>query len=513
MTFSLGRREFLGAGAASLVLAGCSSGGASPLRSLTQVDRSLLVTPAEAVEWHRLKVSMGPALSGNASWRNYMSHVEEEMRAAGCVDIVRNAWTYDLWETTEWPDDSAWSLDIAGSPVRVANYGANSGSTGPEGVTAPLVLFDPTKPDQDVSGKIVVFQPTVRELELEDYEFYSDGTDGRAPPPSAEFIYQNNIRMNQQGPQLRTLIENVLKPGKAAGCVFVMDVNYERLKGYYTFGVPEIHDCPSVIVDRVAGAAVVDAARQNARARIKLIATVTPTETWQLIGVLPGRHYGTPQDEMIQLTTHSDGPSISQDNGPYGLLAAVKYWSKIPQQDRPRSLFVFHDNRHYMPGAERAFAKYDWFELHPEARDPIKCVIGIEHLGQDEYYERGEAYERTGRPDETRIWVTNNQNVIDLTVQAVRDNKVPNAYVRNVDRPGVLGRSQGRWRGMAAYGRRAGLPSVGIMGDLDAYWSTAAGLERFNAELFCDQCAFVVQVIGAFMEADFTALQAPPLAE
>src|SRR5690606_26355818 len=123
-------------------------------------------------------------------------------------------------------------------------------------------------------------------------------------------IYQNNIRMNQQGPQLRTLIENVLEPGKAAGCVFVMDVNYERLTGYYTFAVPEIHDCPSEIVDRVACAAVGDAAVQNAGARIKLIAPVRSSAIWKTLRVLHVRHYATLLHGMLELKSLSDGPSM-----------------------------------------------------------------------------------------------------------------------------------------------------------------------------------------------------------
>lgn len=488
-----------------------TSGGvqADAAGALTRIDPSRMVTAKEATEWHRVKDRHGPALSGNPSWQQFMGFVEDKLREYGAVGIERNAWTYDYWSTTEWPDDSGWSLTSDGKRVRVANYGANSGSTDAKGLAAPLVYYDHANAPRDIAGKIVVFETKRAEVPIDDYEYYSSPS-GRAPPVTAEAQRQNDIRMNHMGRQLRPFIENVVTPGKAAGVVFVMDANYERLKGYYTFGVPAIYDAPTVLVDREAGKAVIADAKRGAQANITLLAVVKPVQTWQLLAYLPGRNYGTPQDEQIQITTHSDGPSISQDDGPFGLLATVKYFSGIPQAQRPRTLLVFVDNRHYMPGMERAFERHDYFYEHREARAKVKAVLGLEHLGQKEYYEKGERYTPTGRADDVRVWVTNNQRMIELAIQAVKDNDVPNAYVRNVDRPGVGGKSQGSWLGLAGWGRRAGLPSFALMGDLDAYWSTAARLDRFDAELFVKQVGAFVQMTGNLMIADLETLQAPP---
>lgn len=509
MNLVLRRTAAVAASMAMTLLVACTDSAptsASVHPALTKVEPSFLVTEQEAYEWHEYKDRHGPALSGNESWTKYMTYVEDKLREYGAVDITRNSWTYDYWSTTEWPDDSNWSLTINGKKVRVANYGANSGSTGPQGLTASMVYYDHDNPPADLAGKIVVFEPKKAFVPIDDYEYYSSPT-GRAPEVSEELQYQNNIRMNQMGPQLRPFIEQVVTPKKAAGVVFVMNANYERLKGYYTFGVPAIYQAPTVFVDRTAGESVVAAAKRGAKATLKLIATVQPVETWQLIAYLPGKHYGTEKDELIQLTTHSDGPSISQDNGPFGLLGVVKYFSQIPQSDRPRSLLIFMDNRHYMPGMERAFDEHDWFRKNPDLRSRVKAVIGMEHLGQMEYFEKGEEYVPTGRADDVRIWVSNNQKMIDLTIQAVKDNELPNTYVRNVDRPGVEGKSQGRWLGLAAWAHRAGIPALGIMGDLDAYWTTSARIDRFNADLFVKQVAMVVQVTGELMRADFAELQ------
>ena len=59
-------------------------------------------------------------------------------------------------------------------------------------------------------------------------------------------------------------------------------------------------------------------------------------------------------------------PSITQDNGALGILAAVRYFSNIPQPDRPRTLALNLDARHYITGMEAAFSDVIWFERHPE---------------------------------------------------------------------------------------------------------------------------------------------------
>lgn len=488
------------------------NGAASGHAALTRVDPALLITAKEATDWHRLKDSNGPALSGNPSWQKFMGFVEDKLREYGAVDIQRNAWTYDYWSTSDWPDNSKWSLKSNGKDVRVANYGANSGSTGPEGKTATLLYYDHKNPPKDVAGKIVVFETQKAEVPIDDYEYYSSPT-GRAPPVTAEAQRQNNIRMNYMGRQLRPFIEQVVNPGKAAGVIFVLDANFERLKGYYTFGVPAIYNAPTVYVDREAGKSVVADAKRGAQATIELQSTVQKVQTWQLLAYLPGKNYGTPQDEQIQITTHSDGPSISQDDGPFGLLAAVKYFAKVPQAQRPRTILMFVDNRHYMPGMERAFEQHDYFHKNPQARSKVKAVLGLEHLGQKEYFEDGEKYTATGQADDVRVWVTNNQRMLDMTIAAIKDNKVPNAYVRNIDRPGVAGKSQGSWLGLAGWGRRANLPSFALMGDLDAYWSTASRLDRFDADLFVKEVGAFVQMTGNLMSADLSRLQAPPVKE
>ncbi len=127
------------AGGAGLLLAALFAAGPQAFggeADLTRINPQYLVTPEEAQTWHVFKDQGGPTFSGGPSWVSYMGFLEDKLKQYGVADITRNAWTYDRWHSSEWPDDSGWSLSVGGQGVKVAHYGAYSGSTPAEGLTA-----------------------------------------------------------------------------------------------------------------------------------------------------------------------------------------------------------------------------------------------------------------------------------------------------------------------------------------------------------------------------------------
>jgi hypothetical protein len=401
---------------------------------------------------------------------------------------------------------------VDGKPIKVASYGAYSGSTSAAGVTAPLVYYEAGTPLAELAGKIVVFQPrpdadAVDLINGFDYEAHSD--DDSFPEPGKTVPEDIHSVSSPIWAQLLQLIRfvAVLRKCEAAGAVFVFDSTYEQMAGMYTFPVPAPYDAPSLFLDRKNGAAVAAAAKSGATATLKLVADITPSLTWQLIAYLPGKHYGKPEDETILFVTHSDGPSISQDNGPLGQLAVAYYFAHIPQSERPRTLAFFIDNRHFMPGGEAAFAKQDWLAKHPQATERVVAVVGLEHLGQIEFVEDGDRLQPSGRVDPSNLWVTNNQKLIDLAVKAVDDNRLPGVYIRVPARPGKQGQPQGPWYGLGRLANVLGKPGFSTMGTMGVYWSTTSRIDRFDANLFCRQIATIAQLTGELMLADMKELQ------
>lgn len=479
---------------------------------LTKVESKLLPTAKQAQAWHAAKDSMGgPTIAGSPSWRNFLDVTEKELRACGVVDVFRNPWTYMRWSTTEWPDDSNWSLHVGGEKIRVASYGCNSGRTPNAGVTGDLVLYEEGMSADKLNGKIaLIVKPQARMVmegrsltELDertsDFEYLSNSETFLDPKrPQAEVLPMSPFRQMGLGSAQRALSD-----AGAIGAVIVLALSYEAAAGTYTFPVPALYDLPTLYVDVDTGKQLIKLAEAKKQATLRLIAETEESETYQLFGYLPGRNYGKPEDEQILLITHTDGPSISQDNGAFGIAGVVKYFSGIPQSERPRTLMVFLDCRHYMPGAERAFAQQDYAASHPDVYKKVVASIGIEHLGQKQVAESGEKpYHMTGLPEVSTLWVTNNHALVDLAIQAVKDNKLERVQVQCPGRPGINGGEQGPWYGLGSIARRLGIPGSATMGSMSAYWSTKARLDYFDAEHFVDQVATMSQICGELMIAD-----------
>jgi hypothetical protein len=483
----------------------------------SKLRENLLFSVEDAQRWHEVKDSQGPTLAGSPSWQNYLNFLETELRERGVVDINRNAWTYPRWSTSEWPDDSRWSLALGDSPVRVAHYGAYSGSTGPDGVTAELVLYDPANPPHSIAGKIAVLevQATGHSFVQGDYEFVSDPdsfSDLESEPavtgvgPVARREDSIAVEMFWQLIQSKPLIE-ALRAGDAAGALIVLDASYERAAGMYTFRVPVLYDAPTLILDREAGESIIAAARSGTTATIRLDADVEPATPYQLIGFLPGRNYGTEDDEQVILLTHTDGPSITQENGALAILGVIDYFSGLPQSDRLRTLMVFLDCRHYMPGMEPAFMDVDWFERNPGADRKIVAHMTLEHFGELEYGETGARFHLTGRPEPSFIYVTPQQALIDGAIRAVEQREWPRAFVHSPARPGIHGGEQGHWYGLGRRWADKGLPGYASLTSLGAYWSTRARIDSFDAALFRTQVSAMVQMTGELMTLDLNSVE------
>lgn len=503
----LQRRDLLralGAGTvAGLAPARALAAASSPL---TSINPAWVVSEREALDWHRFKDSQGPALAGSPSWRSFLGFIEAKLREYGCVDIARSAWTFNRLETSVWPDDSKWGLVSDGRRVPVANFGANCGTTGPQGVTAELVLWDPVaKPD--VKGKIVVYRPVpradVRQAFADsDYEvrtpFDSWPVEGKPVPQTQTGVPSISNVVWDEMTATSSFVEQV-RGQQPAGVIFAMNLNEALTAGLYTFGVPTDYDFPSVYVDRRNGDAVVADAQARRTATVRVEGARVPSEVYQLVAYLPGRDYGSAKDEQIQLRTHTDGPSISQDDGALGLLGVVKYISRVPRKDRPRSLMIEMDCRHFMPGMERSWGEQDYFAKNPKARDPIVAMVAMEHLGQIEYVADGEGIKPSGRSMETWVYASADRGMLDAALKAAKDNKVRSTVIRSPGRPGVNGKSQGPWYGMSGGGRFLGLPTYGVQGDLGAYWAHSAKMNRFDARSYVRQVAMFSQLVGYLM--------------
>ena len=462
--------------------------------NLTTVNKSFLPTPDDLQEWHTLKDREGPTFAGSPSWKSYLSLLENELKQCGLTGIQKDSITYNRWFTSHESSKGDWTLAIEGEDVRVASYWPNSGSTGETGITAPLIFYDDENPPASIEGKIVVFEiPLLPDPLPPMFDVYSGfeyvTQDDTHPTDSFSLKQWYNVAY----PGLFGGYNDILKEGKAAGGLVISEMGPARASGIYMLPYESSQfEVPALYLDRVSGSKVKEAALKGLTATLKLLAKREEAEPFFLSGFLPGKHYGKENDEIVLLLTHTDGPNVTQENGALGMLAVIHYFSHIPQEERPRTLLVVLDPQHYMPGRHAV----DWFELHPEPAGKIVASMGIEHLGQLEYREKGDDFFPTGKPEVTRLFVQDNDYLIETAITAVKEMQLPRTYVHCPPRSG------GRWEAMGSIALEREIPGYGFSTDMSAHWSLDARIDKFDKNLGWKQIAVAARLTGVLMEAD-----------
>ena len=546
-----------------------SSDAAQPAMSskLTSIDRTLMVSAAKVQGWHDRRDADGPAYTGGPAWKSFMALIRDELKTLGAVDIVDHSFRYTRWYTTEFPDKSGWSLVSDGTKVDVASYGTQSGSTGPRGVTAPTILYDLNLPVERrpplsaLTGKIVVVrqQPystfaTPRRVPLgvpapttpstycgnpplctapgpaggqpspqwgtpgpnigyKDYEYRSDpetfpGKLYEKTPVSFESSYRNRDQFGQ----IRDVVTNVLVPAGAAAAVTVMDMSPLASQGTRIHPTPRQFNVPLLMLDRVAGPKVLADAAAGKTATLILDAHQEENATaFETVATLPGRNYGTPNDEAILLSTHVDGPSIVEDNGGLGILAVLNYYAKISQAERPKSIVVYFESRHFIPGTEPSYP-LNILEEEPERFKTVVGGLALEHFGGLQFAETDNNYFATGHAATTYVWGWPNPLAIEEATNAIKQQTVPRAVNMVPARPGVNGGAQLNWLG-GGFARHlvelGGLPGWHISGDwpsagFQAYYPSAK--TRISTDVFMKQTAAAVQLVNVLMTKDLISL-------
>ncbi len=213
--------------------------------SFLPLNEQWIVDKKEATRWSMVKHENLPTLTGTIEWQNYMAFLENEFKKYGVVDIYKNSWDFDRWNISE--DPSNWTLSVEGEQVRVAYYGAYSGKTNLDGITAELIYYDHNNPPSNIKDKIVVI-PTRKHPEkpfsnnyLTNYTYndYEYVLDGETLPKSFEFVDPETSFTFDIWYQLAQRLDQIPEDGEAAGAVIVYDMAFDRTKGLYTFPVPE----------------------------------------------------------------------------------------------------------------------------------------------------------------------------------------------------------------------------------------------------------------------------------
>jgi hypothetical protein len=516
-----------------------------------KINSSLMMTPDQARDWNLFKAEGGPTYAGSAGWKRYTDFLIARMQEFGAVDLNYVDIPYDHYIVDDWPDrrthihDSGMAIEklvADGTPVPVvASYGMTSGFTPPEGITAPMLYYDPAHPPAagEIAGKILVVQTApypappysnafLDNYTLTDYEWRSPGKWSplfTPPPTSVTSSYHCRWVWNQLNGFAALGIKQ-----QAAGIVIVYDLSPGAAFGLaqrsvYTpdgkagLGAKYVN-CPTLTLDRVNGAKVLADAKAGKTATLTLMARFQRDTGRAIIAHLPGRDYGTPQDQEVLLATHTDAMSLIEENGGLGMLGIMSYFNQLPRAARARTLTFYFDCRHFMPGGEASWPQFDYYTIHPERLKPVVATLGMEHMGGRQTVETGpdgnhyvyssERAEDGGVITSLMDVYNNNIWLIEAIARAATENHWPRVDVKagNVA-PGVNGGFQGTVKSPMNKGRAYRLPGIGLAGDWPGGWTqtyaqldTEAGVHGFDQNYFVQQVAGLSQLAGELMRVD-----------
>jgi len=179
------------------------------------------------------------------------------------------------------------------------------------------------------------------------------------------------------------VVTTALKSAGAAGAVGVVDYPKEGAQGsYYPFFARFLPASPTVYLDRDQGRALKQ--RLGGRllspqkARLTLDALEEEVEAYNVVARLPG---ASPLE--IVLSSHTDGTNSIEDNGTAAILGMMRYYTRVPQSQRPRSLRVVFSGGHFGGGGLGQYLEAH----HDELQARVLAAVEIEHVGAREWLE------------------------------------------------------------------------------------------------------------------------------
>jgi len=403
--------------------------GAPPLRP------GLL--PAERDVWDQQvwMAGLGPKYTGNKAHTEFVEFLAREMKAAG-LELARERYTLPRWNARRW------EASVGADRIPVTSHFPYSGQTSASGVTGELV-FAGTSPRFDLAGlqgKIALVEcPTSVRHWSDEYRPWGVYPSGETFPSSSRPARGSVNDLTQ-----------FQKAGAVAVILAWTDISDANARDQYSpFSRPP-QGIPGLYVGRGAGARLRGMAGTGAKATVVLEADITPdAPTDTLIATLPG----SSADEVIILNTHTDGPNATEENGALGILAMMKYFSKIPRSDRRRTIVCPLTTGHFagpwVPSIRGFITKY------PEVVKKAVAAITVEHLGCMEWMDDASmTYRATGK-EEWSVAITPSKPMGDILVDALQGSADRRTAVVNPVNGGFLG------EGSAL--SRAGVPTIGYI--------------------------------------------------
>ena len=491
-----------------LKLAGVPAAGAltglSVLPALAQSGRAIkghdpaVVPTADTLgRWLRQLHNFGPIrATGTPQCRAFEEFLSTEMGKLGCT-VERDQFKLTSWEC-DIKDCSISVREDSGRTrkLEVIAYFPFGGSTlGKDAVTGK-VLFAEAEGEEagaailakysaaELADSIVVINMPLQGGGIRGQVTFYPGTFPDPLPP----ISPAPRIASQGGGKPMAALET-----KCKGLILCYnDVSDEAARyNYLPFSQPH-RKIPGVWVGK-SGSDYLKSVSGKAVATVRCDARLTPNaRADSLMATMKG-----PSDQVVFMTTHTDGPNEVNDNGGLGLLACATYFSKI--RDRRRTFAFSLPTGHYASGAirdavtgsGRASGTGGNMAKWPDLVNRSVAQMALEQMGAMEWADENLHWGSTHRPaPEHWIPTPNMQGQIGRMLLASTSGLDP-----KLSRTGLVISGQAPGEGGSL--RTRGIPGIGLMGSPHYFFrcDPRGVIDKLNPQVMHNQIMMATRML------------------
>jgi hypothetical protein len=507
----LSRREVLKlAGALPLAAAIVPFGGlprsllaaARADRQVAGYDPTLLPTRDVLGSWLRQLHDFGPIrMTGTPQCRAFEEWLAQQVTALG-FNVERDQFRLTSWACRLEDCSIAVAEDGGGKrTVEVLSYYPFGGSTAGKPAASGRVLYVPGR-GADAARALADGTDAAalaRSIVVMDMPLARPGGGGSA---AASRLFPERFPADQPGrvggsnpaAQSGREIMEVFEGRCQALVMCYTDVSDDTARYNYLPFSDQHRTLPSLWVG-AEGSRYLQAVSGKATMTLRCDAKLTPdARADTLLATLPGQ-----SDEVVFLTTQTDGPNEVNENGGLGVLAVATYHSKVPAARRRRTLVCSLPTGHYAAGAVmdpesgsgRPAGTRGVLAKWPDVADRIVAQIAMEQMGAMEWIEGEGRFVATGNVALER-WIP----TPGPSATPTRKMFMASTVGENPDDSRAVLVESGGAPGEGGSLRSRGYPGIGLMGQPDYFFRAdpKGVLDKLNPDVMHNQVAFATKM-------------------
>jgi hypothetical protein len=332
-----------------------------------------------------------------------------------------------------------WKLEVSTEETKMeipCFYVLNTGFTSEKGINAPLVYVS-TGSEKDFKGvdvrdKIVVADiefpvlPLGRLLNLAKPFYVSDptGVIDKSYKIVLTFALQN-FPPQALGGKIRddSVYWRAYKRG-AIGLILILRDYPSNINTHWGPYDGSMKPIPALYVGKYDGIKLRELV-QNASSKGTLIleGTKEPSIAHNIWGILPGN-----SEEMLMISSHHDSAfkgATEDGTGVAMVLAQLRTWSKVPKQERPRSLLFILSAGHLYGGiGAEAFAR----KYRSSLLKNVLVDVNLEHMCAKEVIEDQNTKKFTITDNQAlgAVFISRNEHIVAPVIRSFQKHKIEN---------------------------------------------------------------------------------------